>query len=336
MAWECGKCGETMSFVYVQCTSCEADKPKVAIKKSGSESKLNPVNTVEAKQRESVTAKPIQRLDENKTFERRIKEVISNSNLKKADDLALQFRTVEAKSKGYEAPFCSMSSLPMLNIYQEIEIPISNVSERKVTAIRKTLMYCELTGESHQEIYKKVSKLLTKDFEWREFDYYLNEFKNIGIWPAMWYKIGRYFYIKDDAPVEELLYLSTKEELLDISREYPVKLFKSNKKDVMVNKLLEVIHDRDEVAIIYLDMFIEEKIRLLIHTLSSMAYGYRRYLDIKDSTYYDKAQIAYIDDTCPICKKMSAKTFTKDAITLDQCPPYHPGCRCRLTGFHNE
>ncbi|MEO5360602.1 MAG: hypothetical protein H7843_09150 [Nitrospirota bacterium] len=66
MAWECGKCGKTVSFVYVQCPSCGAEKPKIAIKKSTYISKPNPVNKIEAERKKPIEDDTVKREPENK------------------------------------------------------------------------------------------------------------------------------------------------------------------------------------------------------------------------------------------------------------------------------
>lgn len=219
----------------------------------------------------------------------------------------------------------------------------TNLTQDALKSIEDKLRASAIKGESPRHC--KAIQDIPDNFEWEEYNYWSEQFKEKGEWPRHWYAAEEYHNflvngrIEDFAP-EDKLFDYNKDQLIELARKYNIAISKKLKKEDMVIKITQNLSDHawqelnKAIETDLRDSMAAEKAFLFQHTISLRAISINHLLEHADDNIKWKA---IIDDDCSFCQKFKEKRFTYQLVmaSLEQVPslipPFHPGCMCVLS-----
>lgn len=263
------------------------------------------------------------------------KEALNNGDIDKATQLAFQARKKESENKGYEYTENSSFGNPLytksfVSEIKKLDIPIKGISEEAKEKLRTEIMLGTLKGENPRDTERRTRDFLD-NFEWPEFDEWCRKFKSMDEWPPLWDTIAEYIYIQE-YPMEALLQELTKDQLMQLSNEYPANAKKSHKKELIIESLVKIIPEQDRNKILafvnqeWNPKYLREKRFLLMHSLEFSATSLKRIKGQYENDEYIEIDIT--PDSCSICQQKAKKKLKVATLTEKDIPPFHPGCRC--------
>jgi hypothetical protein len=214
----------------------------------------------------------------------------------------------------------------------EIKLPdISGVSDDAKIHLKKII------SDNTLDIARmeRQARNFLNDFQWPEFDDWLNRFKQIAYWPYMWGSIGAYLEIQD-ASLSDLLNELTKDQLLRLANESAISTKKSHSKKQLLDSISKATPGPDRLKVLEIvnqewhPRYLRDKRTVLIHSMLFRSNVKERLDRIKDPdtiSIIKHIEISATDD-CPICKEKSKNKLNLTSVTETDLPPFHPGCRC--------
>jgi len=269
-------------------------------------------------------------------FWEQARSALEKGELDNAIQIAFNIKKLDSEWKGYEFNEKSTLGNPLfiekyLKSMDSLKLPITDDSPENKKKIKTEMMLAMLKGENPVNTERRLREVIS-DFQWPEFDAWLERFREKGEWPPLWEDISWYYYLKEEAEMSELLNELTKKELIELAEQINHRIKMSIKKKEMIEVLLHAESlSREKVFSFIKNKYIPKVLRnkrmLLIHTNEFESTSMTRLEDLKDANekFYE---ISGTTDSCSWCKQYFGKKFSIKDNDESAIPPIHPGCRC--------